>query len=356
MEKHFKWINIIPILAWVSIPFGLSNINTFTQIIAGILLVGAILAAVQHSENIAHKVGEPYGTLILAVAITIIEVALIISLTISGGEKTAYLARDTVFSSVMILLNAVIGICLLVGGTKHFEQFFEKKSVNIALVSLVAILVLTLILPNFTTSIKEPTYTTPQLIFVAFACLLIYGTFLSVQTSRHRNYFVSDTPNKKEKLNGNTSSISLYIAIPFLILSLTIVVILAKSLSPIIESSLIDANLPQSLLGIIIAAIVLLPEGIAAIKAAYRNDIQTSLNLSLGSALAAIGLTIPSIAIVSSIYDLNIILGLDKKAMVFLGLSIFTVMLSLSKGKTNILYGIVLIVNFVAFIITTIFP
>lgn len=354
MKKYLSWTLLLPMLAWITYFFNFSDINGFTQLVSGVLLGASVLAAVHYSESIAHRIGEPYGTIVLAVSITVIEVALVISLMMSGGEKAMYLARDTVFASVMLLFNAILGICLLVGSSKYFEQYFQNKSVNTSLVSLVAILVLTLVLPNFTTSIGDPRYSKPQLIFVAFACIVIYGTFMVVQTIRHRNYFISE--NNVSTAKEGHHHFGIIVSLVLLITCLTIVVLLAKSLSPIIEGMVIEANLPQALVGIVIAAVVLLPEGIAAVKAAIRNDIQTSLNLSLGSALAAIGLTIPSVAVISSVYDLDIVLGLGRKEMVLLALSVFTVMLSLSKGKTNILYGVVLIVISMAFIFTTIFP
>lgn len=350
--KH--WSKIIPLLAIIAYLSGLAKEVGWLQFIPGILLIGAVLSAVHHSEEIAHRVGEPFGTIILAISITIIEVALIISLMLAGGDKALYLARDTVFAAVMIILNAIIGVCILIGTLKHFEQAFQKKSVNTALVSLVAILVLTLVLPNFTTGGVASRYTSPQLFFVAFACIVIYASFLYVQTVRHKNYFVNDNTSAEEDTHKIEHNI--FLSLFFLVISLSIVVLLAKSLSPTIEKLVIEANLPQALVGIIIATVVLLPEAIAAIKSAYKNDIQTSLNLSFGSALAAIGLTIPSVAIVSTVFEIDMVLGLDSKSMVLLGLSVFTVMLSLSKGKTNIVYGVILIINFAAYIFTTIFP
>ena len=357
MKKLLKWYIIVPLIAWVFFFLDIPELQALLHILKTILLLGCVIAAVHHSEIIAQRVGEPFGTIVLAIAITIIEVALIISLMLAGGEKALYLARDTVFAAVMIILNAIIGVCLLVGSFKYKEQFFEIKSVNTALVSLISIVVFTLVLPNFTTSLLEPKYTTPQLFFAAFACLIIYGTFLLIQTVRHRNYF---QPVKVENSAGQVTKPltqnNIYVSVLFLLVCLTIVVLLAKSLSPLIEETIIANNLPQALVGIIIALVVLLPEGLAAVKAAVRNDIQTSLNLSFGSALAAIGLTIPSVSIVSYIYDIDIILGLERKSLVLLALSLFIVMISLNRGKTNILYGVVLIINFLAFIITTIFP
>ncbi|MEP1150707.1 MAG: ionic transporter y4hA [Balneola sp.] len=352
MKYLSYWDRIIPILAIITYASGLFDYNIFGQFVVVALLIGSILSAVHHSELIAHKVGEPFGTIILAVSITIIEVALIISLMLAGGEKAMFLARDTVFSAVMILLTIVIGICIVIGGFRHFEQKFDQKSVNTTLVSLVAILVLTLVLPNFSEGGKYITFSKPQLILVSISCLVIYSAFIYIQTIRHRNYFL--TEKKSEEYSKENSSLILNIV--FLIISLIITVLLAKTISPTIENYIIEANLPHSLLGIIIALVILLPEGIAATKAAYKDDIQSSLNLSLGSALAAIGLTIPSVAVVSTIFKIDIVLGLNNISMVLLGLTIFTVMLSLSKGRTNILYGIILILLFIIYVFTIIHP
>ena len=356
MKNMLNWAILFPVLAWVAFLLGWTDGSLWLQVITGGLLMGAVISGVHHSEVIATRVGEPFGTIVLAIAITIIEVALIVSLMMSGGDKALYLARDTVFSAVMLILNAIIGICILVGSAKHFEQSFQRASVNTALVSLMAILVLTLVLPNYTTSVNGPRYSEAQLIFIAFACLVIYGTFLLVQTVRHKNYFLSLDQPVKESSHPVPSSQKVLVSLIFLLLSLGVVVLLAKAFSPTIESAVIAAGLPSSLVGILIAIVVLLPEGMAAIAAARKNNLQTSLNLALGSALASIGLTIPSVAIVCYVFDIDIILGLDMKSMVLLALSVFTVMLSLSKGKTNILYGVVLLVNLVAYIFTVIFP
>jgi len=352
MKYISYWDRVIPILAIIAYVIGIFNFNIFSQLLVVALLIGSILSAVHHSEIIAHRVGEPFGTIILAVSITIIEVALIISLMLAGGDKAMFLARDTVFAAVMILLSIIIGICILIGSFRHFEQTFDQKSVNTTLVSLVAILVLTLVLPNFTKGGTHLGFSQPQLILISVSCIVIYATFIYIQTVRHRNFFIVKELSKvNKKKNAN-----LILSLLFLIVSLIITVLLAKTISPVIENFIIEANLPHSLLGIIIALVILLPEGIAATKAAYKNDIQSSLNLSLGSALAAIGLTIPSVAFVSTIFNIDIALGLNSISMVLLGLTIFTVMLSLSKGRTNILYGIILILLFIIYVFTIIYP
>jgi len=357
MRLLLKWTIIIPILAWMLFFSGLIYDSSFFQIVASILLIFSVISAVHHSEIIAERVGEPYGTIILAISITVIEVSIIISLMMTEGEAAASLARDTVYAATMLILNGIVGLCLLIGSMKHYEQNFSKPSVTIALVSLISIIVFTLVFPTFTESVSGSYYSTPQLVFASIACLVIYSCFLFAQTKRHRQYFLTIGEDEDEEAVPIViSNRDFYISFLFLIVCLVIVVLLAKKLSPTIESIIIGYNLPKTLVGIIIAAIILLPEGIAAIIAARNNKLQTSINLSLGSALASIGLTIPSVALVCIMYDFKIILGLDIKSIILLGLSVFTVMLSLSSGKTNIVYGVVLLVNLFAFIFLMIYP
>lgn len=355
MRLLLQWTTIIPAIAWILFFSGLIYDSSFFQIIASVLLILSVMSAVHHSEIVALRVGEPYGTIVLAVAITVIEVSIIISLMLSGGEETVSLARDTVYSATMLILNGIVGLCLFIGGVKHHEQNFSQHSVTIALVSLVSIVVFTMVIPTFAVSIAGPSYTAPQLFFVSIACLVIYSFFIFAQTTRHREYFLPEADEEKEKTISISNRV-LIISLLFLLISLGIVVLLAKSLSPKIESIVASRNLPEASVGVIIAAIVLLPEGTAAIIAAKKNHLQTSLNLALGSALASIGLTIPCVAVVCHIYDLKIVLGLDIKSIILLGLSVFTVMLSLSSGRSNIVYGVVLLVNLMAFIFLMIHP
>ena len=358
MKVLLQWTIVLPILAWILFFSGLIHDSDFFQIVASVLLILSVMSAVHHSEIIAERVGEPYGTIMLAISITVIEVSIIISLMMSEGGDAITLARDTVYSATMLILNGIVGLCLLIGGLKHYEQGFSKSSVTIALVSLVSIVVFTLVFPTFTDSVGGSFYSVPQLVFASIACLVIYSCFLFAQTRRYRQYFLTVGKDENEELAkpieiGNKVFTT---SLVFLIISLGIVVLLAKTLSPTIESIIIGQNLPVALVGVFIAAVILLPEAIAAIIAAKNNRLQTSLNLSLGSALASIGLTIPSVAAVCIIFDIPIILGLDIKSIILLGLSVFTVMLSLSGGKANIVYGVVLLVNLFAFIFLMIYP
>ena len=315
------------------------------------------MAAVHHAEVVAHRVGEPYGTLVLAIAVTVIEVSLIVSIMLSGGSETATLARDTVFAAVMIILTGIIGLCLLVGGFHHREQIFGRFGVNASLVTLTAITVLSLVLPNFTTSIPGPVYNNSQLIFVAVVSLVLYGTFVMVQTVRHREYFLS--PDAGESTDAHalppTKRASILSSL-LLVACLGAVVLLAKTLAPSIKQGVTRLGAPESLVGIIVALVILLPEGVAALRAARKNRLQTSLNLALGSALASIGLTIPAVAIVSVFTGFPVSLGIDTKSMVLLLLSLFTIMLSFGTGRTTILQGVVLLVIFAVYLFTTIVP
>jgi len=358
MKLLLQWTIIIPALAWVLFFTGLIYNSSFFQIIASILLICSVMSAVHHSEIIAERVGEPYGTIILAISITVIEVSIIVSLMLSEGQEASSLARDTVYAATMLILNGIIGLCLLIGGLKHYEQNFSASSVTIALVSLFSIIVFTLVFPTFTESVQGSYYSIPQLVFASIACLVIYSSFLFAQTRKYRQYFLTVGADENEATAGPIviNNKTFFTSLIFLIISLGIVVLLAKTLSPTIESIITSYNLPKTLVGVIIAAIILLPEAIAAIIAARKNRLQTSINLSLGSALASIGLTIPSVAAVCIILDIPIVLGLDIKSIVLLGLSVFTVMLSLSSGKSNIVYGVVLLVNLFAFVFLMIYP
>ncbi|QLG89044.1 ionic transporter y4hA [Chitinibacter bivalviorum] len=351
------WTIAAPIVACLLLAgqsFGLGGFYSILQI-AGLL--AAVLASVHHAEVVAHKVGEPYGTLVLAGAITAIEVALIVTLMLAGGEATSALARDTIFATVMIILNGIVGLCLLVGGNRYGEQRFGMLGVNAALSTLAAIVVLTLILPNFTTSVTGPMYSASQLGFVAVVSLILYGTFVFVQTVRHRDYFLPDESVENEEVHAlpPTGKQALTSTV-LLIVGLGAVVLLAKAISPLIEAGVASIGAPAALVGVIIAAIVLLPEGLASLRAAKANRLQTSLNLALGSALASIGLSIPAVAIVSIVNGWPLALGIDTKSMVLLVLSLMVSTLSLGNGRTTVLQGAVHLVIFATYLFMTVFP
>ncbi|MCC2590473.1 calcium:proton antiporter [Chryseobacterium sp. MFBS3-17] len=356
LKNLYHWTVLVPIIAGIYLLTGLLTDGALSTIGGGILLFGSVLAAVHHAEVIAHKVGEPYGSIVLAICITILEVGLIISFMLSGGEGAVTYARDTVFAAVMLLLNGILGVCIWIGAVKYKEQNYMRSSATTYLVSLVAILVLTLILPNYTSSVRGPFYNESQLVFVSIACLVIYGIFLMVQTVRHRNYFIIEdenhTPHEADPPTRTVTVVSLIL----LLISLAVVIFMAKGLSPVIESFVADMGAPRALVGVIIASMVLLPEGFAAIRAARSNHLQSSINLTLGSAMASVGLTIPAVSAVCIWFDIPFVLGLDMKSIILLALSVFIVMISLSRGKTNVMYGAVLLVNLAAYIFTVIVP
>jgi Ca2+:H+ antiporter len=320
-------------------------------------MIGSVVSAVHHAEVIAHRTGEPFGTLVLALAVTIIEVALIVSLMLAGGETTAALARDTIFAAIMLILNGIVGLCILTGGLRHREQSFDTRGVSGALAVLAALSVLTLVLPNHTTSISGPTYTTAQLIGVALVSLGLYALFVLVQTVRHRDYFLpANAPEDRDTHAARPSAATAAASLALLLVSLGAVVLLAKSLAPSLEVGVRTLGAPAATVGILIAAIVLLPEGVAAVAAARANRLQTSLNLALGSALASIALTIPAVALVSVILDWPLVLGLDAKGTTLLALSLLVATLALSTGRTTVLQGAVHLVILAVYLLTTLIP
>jgi Ca2+:H+ antiporter len=319
-------------------------------------LAGSVFAAVHHAEAIAHRVGEPFGTLVLALAVTLIEVALIVSLMAAGGEEAAGLARDTVFAAVMIILNGIIGLCLLVGGVMHREQSFSLDGVSAALVALGTIVIMTLVFPNYTVTTPGPYYSPSQLTLIAIVTLVVYGAFIFTQTIGHREFFLHDadaeaTSHDAPPGNWVTAASSL-----LLLICLAAVVLLAKKLAPSLEAAVLRWGAPNALVGVIIAGIVLLPEGLAALRAARANRLQTSLNLALGSALASIGLTIPAVSFLSLYMNSHLRLGIDPKSSLLLMLSLFVAVLALRTGRTIILHGVVLLTVFVVYLFTTIVP
>jgi Ca2+:H+ antiporter len=347
---------LIAVLVLAAAGFGLSPSGPFVAIVA-LSLAGSVFAAVHHAEVVAHRVGEPYGTLVLALAVTLIEVALIVSLMIAGGAEAAALARDTVFAAVMIILNGIIGLCLLVGGLKHREQTFSLDGVSAALVALAAIVVLALVFPNYTVTTPGPYYSPSQLMLIAVVSLAIYGAFVFAQTVGHRRIFVEDEAlNESAAPAGQPSNTVTAISAILLMACLTAVVLLAKKLAPSLESAVLRVGAPNAVVGVIIAAIVLLPEGLAALRAARANRLQTSLNLALGSALASIGLTIPAVSVLSLYMQTQLVLGIDTKSTVLLMLSLFITAIALRTGRTILLHGIVLLVIFVVYLFTTVVP
>ena len=327
-------------------------------ILAGILLGATVFAAVHHAEVLALRLGEPFGSILLAVAVTVIEVALIVSIMLSGAEGSMQVARDTVFAAVMIVLNGIVGLCLAMGGRKHFEQTFQLQGASSALAVLGTLAALALILPNFTQAASGPSYSPLQLALVGLMSLVLWGVFVFVQTIKHRDYFL-DSPGDTDTAEASYETPSNRITLASLVLlltSLVAVVLLAKVLSYPLETGIAAAGLPQAFVGVVIAAIVLLPEGLAAAKSALLNRLQNSINLALGSAIASIGLTIPTVAVVSLALDQQIALGVSPANMTLLVLTLFVGTLTLGTGRTTVLQGVVHLVIFAAFLLVSAVP
>jgi len=323
---------------------------------AGLVLLASVFAAVHHAEVVAHRVGEPFGTLILALAVTVIETALIVSVMIAAPAEKAGLARDTVFAAVMIVCNGIVGLCLLAGGARHHEQGFQVQGASAALAVLVALTSLTLILPNFAAPELGARYSTPQLIFAAIVSLVLYGSFVFVQSARHRDYFLPPEGDREEAHAPAPSNRAAIMSAGLLVVTLIVIVALAKILTPQVELGIAYVAVPKAVVGIVIAALVLLPEGLAALNAARANRLQTSLNLALGSALATIGLTIPAVAAVSIAIGQPLELGLGTKDEVLLMVTLLLGVITLGTGRTTILQGIVHLVIFAAFLLFAVIP
>jgi len=345
------------VFGWLALGGAMAGLHGAFVAVLVIGLVASVLAAVHHAEVVAHQVGEPYGSLVLALAVTLIEVALIVSLMLAGGPTTAALARDSVFSAVMIILNGIVGVCLLVGAWRYKEQTFGLHGVTAGLATLAAVTTLTLVVPNYTEATPGPYYSPRQLGFVAMVSLVLYGMYVFVQTVRHRDYFLPSHDAGDEQIHAAPPGVRTALKSAALLLAcLVAVVLLAKKLSPSLEGWVLAAGAPQSLVGTLIAAIVLLPEGLAAVSAARANRLQTSLNLALGSALASIGLTIPAVALVSLATGWTLTLGIGATSLVLLALSLFVASLSLGTGRTNVLQGALHLVLFAVYLFLTIVP
>ncbi|GAA2428524.1 ionic transporter y4hA [Streptomyces glaucus] len=319
-----------------------------------LVLAGAVLAAVHHAEVVAHRVGEPFGSLVLAVAVTIIEVALIVTLMADGGDKSATLARDTVFAAVMITCNGVLGLSLLVASLRHGTAIFNAEGAGAALATVATLATLSLVLPTFTTSRPGPEFSGVQLTFAAFSSLILYGLFVTTQTVRHRDYFLPVT-RQGEVITADDhadapSARTALVSLGLLGLALVGVVGLAKGVSPTIESGVVAAGLHHAVVGVVIALLVLLPETIAALRSARRDRVQTSLNLALGSSMASIGLTIPAVALASVWLPGPLVLGLGATHMVLLALTVVVGSLTVVPGRATPLQAGVHLVVFAAYL------
>ena len=345
----------VPAVAFLvmAVTFG-SHPGTPVLVVAALLLGGAVLAAVHHAEVVAHRVGEPFGSLVLAVAVTVIEVGLIVTLMVSGGDDTATLARDTVFAAVMITCNGVVGLSLLVGALRTRLATFNAEGSATALATVSTLATLTLVVPTFTTSRPGPEFSPGQLAFAAVASIALYGLFVFVQTVRHRDYFLPESgPDEHAEPPSDRVALT---SLALLTVALVAVVGLAKLESEPIENAVDSIGAPQSAVGVLIALLVLAPETLAAVRNAQRNRVQTSFNLAYGSAMASIGLTIPVIAIATIWLDGPLELGLGSMQIVLLGISIVVGALTVLPGRATVQEGGVHIVLFLAFVFLALNP
>jgi Ca2+:H+ antiporter len=325
--------------------------------LCGIALIGAVLVAVHHAEVVAHRVGEPFGTLVLALAVTAIEAALILSMMMAGGKDMAVLPRDAIYAAIMIICNGVVGLCVLVGGLKHREQTFRVEGAGAGLAALIVMAALTLVLPAFTTTTPGGTYSHSQLAFVALSSAALWGIFVFIQTIRHRDYFIPgvDVANPDAHAAPPTTP-QAWASFGLLVVSLVSVVGLAKMLSPNIEHAVEAASAPRPVVGIVIAGLVLLPETWAAMRAARANRLQSSMNLAVGSALACIGLTVPVVVLASIALDLPLTLGLAPKDIAMLAVTFLVSTVTLGTGRTYVMQGAVHLVLFAAYLFLAFVP
>ena len=353
-----KWTWIVPVLAIALLGAALTlGTSPALATAAAAALMGTVFAAVHHAEVVAHKLGEPFGALVLAVAVTVIEASLILSMMLAGGPDSAVLARDTIYAAVMIICTGVVGLCLMLGGLRHREQSFTAEGAGAGLAALIAMCGMTLVLPTFTSSSPGATYSELQLEFVAVMSLALWAVYVFVQTVRHRDYFLPQSAQADPDEHATPPSVAhAWASFGLMVLSLVAVVGLAKTISPSIERAVELAGAPKAVIGIIIAILVLLPETLAAVRAARADRLQTSMNLALGSALASIGLTIPVVAVASIAFDLPLVLGLNGKDLVMLVLTFMVSMVTLSTGRTHMMLGAIHVVLFMAFLFLTLVP
>jgi Ca2+:H+ antiporter len=337
-----SWTAVVPLLAAIVLALAWGRTLTpLTTAIVEALLIGAVLAAVHHAEVVAHRVGEPLGSLVLAVAVTIIEVALIVTLMIAGASGAETLARDTVFAAVIMTSNGIVGLSILAGTRRTAVVSFNAEGARAALATVATLSTLGLVLPTFTTSHPGPVFTPPQLAFAAVTAAAMYALFVALQTGRHRDYFLDAADGSPDDHASPPSAGAAFTSLTLLFIALVAVVGDAKLVSPAIEHIVKTAGLPVSIVGVVIAMVILLPETIAAVRAARRGNVQTSLNLAYGSAMASIGLTIPTLAVASIWLPVPLHLGLDATGIVLFVLTGIVSVLTVVPGRATLLQAAV---------------
>lgn len=366
-----RWTTLVPVVALlVLLPTWPGTEQALLLGLVAVLLVGSVLAAVHHAEVVAHRVGEPFGSLVLAVSVTVIEVGLIVMLMVGGGDGASTYARDTVFAALMITLNGIVGLALLVGALRHRLVSFNATGTGSAVSTVVALAAVALVLPGFTSSGPGLEYTPAQLAFAATASLVLYGTFLFTQTVRHRDFFLPVSSDEQGRATGvlevddadadghadPPSDREAITSMALLLVALVAVVGLAKILSPSIEDVVVALDLPYAVVGVVIALVVLSPESIAATLNARRDRVQVSLNLAYGSAMAAIGLTIPTIAVATIWLDGPLVLGLEPIQITLLAVTVAVSTLTVVQGRAKTLQGVVHLVLLATFLFFSLVP
>ena len=321
------------------------------------VILWSSVSAVRHADALAVKWGEPYGTLVLTLSAITIEVV-VVSTAMLHGENNPTLGRDAVFAVIMIALNGFVGLCLLLGGLRYREQHYNLLGVNSYLNVIMTLAVLGLVLPNFTTTTRGPTFSTEQQIFLIVMSLLLYGIFLLIQTTRHRRYFMDSNHAGVEASSAHHSprvrSTAFHSAM--LLLYLITVILLAKKFAIPLDNSIEKFGLPQEFGGTMIAALVLAPEGIGAIEAALENELQRSINILLGSVLATIGLTIPAVVSISLITKRSVTLGVEGGNLPLLLLTLAVCVVTFTSRRTNVLQGCIHLLLFAVFVLLIFAP
>lgn len=341
----WHWTNVVPLVGLVALAFSWGRtLPGVIVLLIAIVLGAAVMSAVHHAEVVAHRVGEPFGSIVLAVAVTVIEVGLIISIML-GGKGAETLARDTVFAAVMITLNGIVGLSILVGSLKHGFSRFNAEGSGGALATAIVLAVTCLVIPTFTLGQPGPQFTGPQLAFAGLSSLAIWAMFISTQTVRHRDFFLPvDKHGHPLDVDGDghadpPTNRAALTSLALLVVALVVVVGLAKVESPAIEAAVSAAGLPKSFVGVVIAMLVLAPETLAAVNNAKRDRVQTSLNLGFGSAIASVGLTIPTLAVATIWLDVDLHLGLGAVQIVLLSMTAVVAVLTVVPGRATRLQG-----------------
>ena len=319
---------------------------------------------VRHADCLAEMLGEPYGTLILTLSVIGIEVSLISSIMLHGANDPT-LARDTMFAVLMIILNGMVGLALLLGGLRHREQHYNLQGAKAFLAVLVPLAVMTLVLPVFTISTPRPEFTPAQAVFFAAMTVGLYCVFLVIQTVRHKSQFMQPGVRSHDAMapqhplahdetaheHGRHEILSLPYHGVLLFLTMLPVVLLSKKLATFVDYGVETMGAPAALGGLVVAFLVLAPEGLGALQAALANRLQRGVNILLGSALATISLTVPAVLMIGVVIDRRVELGLEPVEMIMLLLTLTVSTLTFTGGRTNILQGAVHLVLFLAFIV-----